>query len=152
MLNLIKKANWFVIIFTVINSIILAALIDFSPEVKLNWKLHKTVDVTYQDLAATLMTGVSVLVTVLGVIVAIITFVGFRHIKIAAVSKAVDHVKAELSENGGKEAELRVTIKTLARKVAETEAAQTAETVAFRFYEGISTPKEWGNKNSEYGD
>lgn len=100
-----KDINWKEIGIIVITSLFFAVLLnvffDISPKIKLTWKLKEDANVTYQDLAATLLTGAGVLITVLGVIIAILAFVGFRHIKVAAVKKAVEHITNSIDNEKG---------------------------------------------------
>jgi hypothetical protein len=97
---------------------------------KISLKLEADANVTYQDLAATLLTAVGVLVTVLAVIIALVSMVGLRQLK-AAVLK-----KAEL----------------VAEREARRVAAQTSEKFISQAKEGRVEPKDWGNEDSEYGD
>lgn len=85
----------------VASSIILAAIFDISPDWKLNVNLHSQINISYADLTAILLAGVSILVTILGVIVAIVTFVGYKQIKDAAISKAEEHVKESIKNEEG---------------------------------------------------
>lgn len=137
--------NWKVILFTVVNSIVLALIFDASPDLKLSWRLHSELDVTYQDLAATLLSAVSVLVTILGVIIAIITFVGYRQIKFAATRKAEEHVKDSIQNSAG---ELHKLVKKEVHELVRKEV----QDITYQHLRDAEIPPEVIDSNSEYGD
>lgn len=95
------EINWKTIIFVVFFSLVLAMFFDFAPNVKINFELKHDLNFTYQDLAATLLTAVAVIVTTLGVGIAVLTIFGARHIKKASVDAAQNYVAASIEKDDG---------------------------------------------------
>lgn len=140
-----QEINWkqvaIVIFLSVLFAILMDAFLDFSPDAHLIWSLKAEVNVSYQDLAATLLSAVSVLITILGVIIAIITFVGYKQIKVAAVKKAEAHIKKSIQHPNG----------TL-HKLLKKEAVESLEKISADLSQGMFVPMDWGDEDSEYGD
>ena len=83
------------------------------------------INVEYADMIVVLLTAVTVIVTALGVIVAMSAFFGYNGIKKAALDAAIEEVKRQLSDNGNirhdHDGALRDYIKTVAQKGAVDE-------------------------------
>jgi hypothetical protein len=130
MLKFLRKVNWVAVIFTVINSIILAVFFDLAP----NLRLSAEVNVTYQDFAATLLTAVAIIIAVFGAVLGVLGLRGYNNIREEAVRKAEEHIKQSLLDGG--------CLNELVKR-------ETIEQARLLGSGGIT---EWGDENSEYGD
>ena len=107
------------------------------------------VDMQYTDLVTIILAAVSVLVTVLGVGIAIITFVGFHQIKKAARDAGM---KAALEE-AKRQFTLDKNTKRLPDPELQAHIESTIEKVAEKIAIKINGRSEgFGNENTEYGD
>jgi hypothetical protein len=130
MLKFLKKINWFAVIFTVINSIVLAVFFDLSPTLR----LIPEVNVTYQDLAATLLSAVGIIIAVFGAVLGVLGLRGYNNIREEAVKNAEEHIKKSLLDGG--------CLHELVKK----------ETIEQARLLGSGGAMEWGDENSPYGD
>jgi hypothetical protein len=71
---------------------------------------------TYADLAATVLSGVSVLVTILGIFIAVLAIWGFAELKRITQRAAKDHVSDQL-----KQGELKTHVETIVGTFLTTE-------------------------------
>lgn len=89
-------------VFAVVTIVILAFFIlNALPKLTFTANPPGAAVITYADLAAIVLSCVSILVTILGVIIAIVTFIGYRQIKFIVVKKAEDHVKESVQNEQG---------------------------------------------------
>lgn len=107
------------------------------------------INMAYTDLVAIILTAVAVLVTVLGVGIAIITFIGFHQIKKAAKDAGM---RAALAE-----AKKQFTIDKNTKRLPDPELQAHIESTIEKVAEKIALkingrPEGFGNENTEYGD
>ena len=112
----------------------------------------KGINMQYADLAAILLAAVSVIVTALGVGIAIITFIGYRQIKKAAteVAKAAALIEAQ------KQFTLDPRTGRLPNQQLQDHINQAIETsankIAMKMNVNGGRSRIYGDEGSEYGD
>ena len=106
---------------------------------------------TYADLAATSLTAVSVIVTALAVVIAVLAFYGRRQIKNEEQKIAHDSVKSFLGEGGEPSEELRGI---LAERVDQMFLSDEFRKILVERIDEVKfrREKDWGDEDSEFGD
>lgn len=97
----------------------------------------------YADVVSIMLTSVGVLVTVLGVGIAILALWGIRHMREVAKETARKHVKELLQDGGELRPLLETTVDSLAMRHAQSRKAHSSRKPA---------DNRWGDSDSEYGD
>lgn len=137
----LKEINWKFVLTVAALSLLLGALFDFmfdfSPTMHLSWTLQADVDVTYQDLAATLLTAVGIVLAVLAAFVGIIGIRGYKDIENGAVKAVHESIR---KEDG------------YIQKIMRQEMVEQFEKIMADKKRGTYVLKEWGNQDNEYGD
>lgn len=118
----------------------------------------KQYQMSYADLSAILLTAVSILVTILGIVVAILAFWGYRTILKTAKQSAKDHIEAKLEVQG----DLRIHIEDIASGLVKDLVPPIVRSETRPYLKSISSPheniddserqRELGDETLEYGD
>lgn len=116
---------------------------------------------SYAELAALVLAAVAVLVTILGIFIAILALWGYSQFRKSAKGAAMVYVESQLKDGGGLRSEINKLIvgqveasmerggvlRTIIEEKTETLIYKGAE---IRAKEG--SEKDFGNENTEYGD
>lgn len=100
-MKFLRKIHWGAIFFTVINAYILAGTIDLAPIPKFKVTLVHNLEMSDTALITTLLACIGLLLTIFALFIAVLAYVGQNQIKIAAMSKAEEHVKQSITEDDG---------------------------------------------------
>jgi hypothetical protein len=114
---------------------------------------------SYADMAALMLGAVGVLVTVLGVFMAILALWGYSQFKVAASSAALQHVKSELEEGQLRDELKKLLVQEVIKQMDDGKLRKILEERADRFL--ISGPSiraneddndnPMGDEEKEYG-
>lgn len=117
------------------------------------------VTMSYADMAALMLGAVGVLVTVLGVFMAILALWGYSQFKVAASNAALDHVKSELEEGQLRDELNKLLVQEVIKQMDDGKLRRILEERADRFL--ISGPSiraneddndnPMGDEEKEYG-
>lgn len=130
-----------VVIIVIALAIFLDSAFDISPQMKLSWVLQADVNVTYQDLAATLLGAAGLVLAALAMFLAVLTFFGYGQMKREASKSAIKEVQASIAAEDGK-----------LQRLVKQETQQAVERIFADVRAGILTLQEWGNQDREYGE